>query len=578
MEENKPAANQHVVPTASGLISYTEQGTGPVALFVHGVLLNGYLWRHQLADLSDIRRCIAVDLLAHGDTEIAPDQDVSVTANAEMLKQFLDALHIDQVDLVGNDSGGGIAQIFAALYPERVRSLTLTDCDVHDNWPPEAFKPFLAMAVGGGLRGALDAMLSDKSIYRSPQALGPAYEHPERLSDESIEHYLRPLVSTEQRTRDLGRFLAAFDNQHTIAIEERLKTLQAPTLIVWGTDDVYFDVKWSRWLADTIPGTQNRVEFKGGRTFFPEERWAEFNKQLRAHWQAVQQGGPTVGTSRSPLYQASTRADQKRKTKDFRSFHIPGKPLVLFNIWDAGSAKTVAKAGAKAIATGSWSVANANGFADGERISLAFAIDNLHRIVGATDLPVTIDLESGYGDASQAVGETIALAIEAGAVGCNLEDSFPANGKLRQIVDQAQRIRCARQAADAAGIRFFINARTDIFFDPAPEEHDDAMVNQAIQRAHAYAQAGADGLFVPGLADITLIARLAEASPLPLNIMVGDATPPLRALAEHGVARVSHGPRPYLMAMKALEEVARNELQPTIVSAEVTNPNRRLQY
>jgi pimeloyl-ACP methyl ester carboxylesterase len=113
-------------------------------LFVHGVLLNGQLWRHQLAGLSDIRRCLALDLLAHGDTEIASHQDVSVTANAKMLHEFLDALSIDQVDLVGNDSGGGIAQIFAALHPERVRSLTLTDCDTHDNWPPEAFKPFLA--------------------------------------------------------------------------------------------------------------------------------------------------------------------------------------------------------------------------------------------------------------------------------------------------------------------------------------------------------------------------------------------------------------------------------------------------
>ncbi len=150
MNEKKSSLVHRSVQTASGLISYTEQGTGPVALFVHGVLLNGYLWRHQLEDLSDFRRCIAVDLLAHGDTEIAPDQDVSVTANAKMLKEFLDALHIGQVDLVGNDSGGGIAQIFAALYPERVRSLTLTDCDTHDNWPPEAFKPFLAMAACAG--------------------------------------------------------------------------------------------------------------------------------------------------------------------------------------------------------------------------------------------------------------------------------------------------------------------------------------------------------------------------------------------------------------------------------------------
>ena len=289
MNGKKSSPIQRSVQTPSGRISYTEQGTGPVALFVHGVLLNGYLWRHQLADLSDIRRCIAVDLLAHGDTEITPDQDVSVTANAKMLKEFLDALNIDQVDLVGNDSGGGITQIFAALYPERVRSLTLTDCDTHDNWPPEAFKPFLAMAAAGGLRGTLDAMLSDKSVYRSPQALGPAYEHPEQLSDGSIEKYLRPLVSSEQRTRDLQRFLAAFDNKHTLAIEARLKTLKAPTLIVWGTDDVYFDVKWSHWLAENIPGTRRRVEFKGARIFFPEERWEEFNKELRAHWQVARQ-------------------------------------------------------------------------------------------------------------------------------------------------------------------------------------------------------------------------------------------------------------------------------------------------
>jgi pimeloyl-ACP methyl ester carboxylesterase len=266
-----------------------EQGAGPVALFVHGVLLNSYLWRHQLADLSDMRRCIAVDLLAHGETEIAPDQDVSVTANAKMLLEFLDALKIDQVDIVGNDSGGGIAQIFAALNPERVRSLTLTDCDTHDNWPPEAFKPFLEMAAGGGLRATLDAMLSDKNIYRSEQALGPAYQHPEQVSDDSIEQYLRPLVTTDQRTRDLERFLAAFDNKHTLAIEAQLKTLKAPTLIVWGTDDVYFDVKWSHWLAENIPGVHRRVEFKGARIFFPEERWAEFNKELRAHWKAAEQ-------------------------------------------------------------------------------------------------------------------------------------------------------------------------------------------------------------------------------------------------------------------------------------------------
>jgi methylisocitrate lyase len=249
--------------------------------------------------------------------------------------------------------------------------------------------------------------------------------------------------------------------------------------------------------------------------------------------------------------------DQTRKAEQFRELHLPGKPLVLFNIWDAGSAKAVASSGAKAIATGSWSVANANGFADGERIPLAVAIDNLRRIVDATQLPVTVDLESGYGDAPEVAGETIALAIDAGAVGCNLEDSFPADGKLRAMADQADRIRSARRVADAANICFFINARTDIFFQRPPEQHDHAMVAEAIERARAYAEAGADGFFTPGLVDILLIARLAEASPLPLNIMVDDTTPPLRRLAENGVARVSYGPGPYRMVMRALEEAAR---------------------
>lgn len=283
MTSLQTALTAHSIEIASGCISYVEAGSGPVALFVHGVLLNKHLWRHQLAGLSDIRRCIAVDLLAHGDTEIKPNQDVSVTANAIMLREVLDALQIDQVDIVGNDSGGGIAQIFSALHPERVRSLTLTNCDTHDNWPPEAFKPFLDMAAAGGLSDTLNALLSDKSIYRSPGALGPAYERPENISDLDIDIYLLPLVRSEQRTHDLRRFLAAFDHSHTVAIESRLRHLQAPTLIVWGTDDVYFPVNWAHWLAEAIPGAKPPVELLGARIFFPEERAEVFNQLLRDH-------------------------------------------------------------------------------------------------------------------------------------------------------------------------------------------------------------------------------------------------------------------------------------------------------
>lgn len=280
-------ADRRRVDTPSGTISYVEHGSGPAALFVHGVLLNGYLWRHQLAGLGDLRRCISLDLMAHGYTEISAAQDVSVTANAHMLAQFLDALTLDQVDLVGNDSGGGICQIFAALYPNRVRSLVLTDCDAHDNWPPEVFKGFVSMVAAGGLAGTLDAMLADKSLYRSPQALGLAYEHPECVSDDNIETYLCPHTRSPQRLHQLERFVNAFDCRHTVAIEPALRSVRAPTLIAWGTDDIFFDLKWSRWLENTIAGSRRRVEVKGGRIFFPEERASEFNEAVRAHWISI---------------------------------------------------------------------------------------------------------------------------------------------------------------------------------------------------------------------------------------------------------------------------------------------------
>jgi 2-methylisocitrate lyase-like PEP mutase family enzyme len=249
--------------------------------------------------------------------------------------------------------------------------------------------------------------------------------------------------------------------------------------------------------------------------------------------------------------------ESKQKAEAFRALHVRGTPLVLFNAWDPGSARAVTAAGASAIATGSWSVAEANGYSDGEHIPLALVIDNLTRIVGATALPVSVDLESGYGKSAAEVGQTIARAIEAGAIGCNLEDSFPQNGKLREVTEQTQRIRQARAVSDAAGIRYFINARTDVFFQKPPAQHDDSMLREAMERGRTYADAGADGLFAPGLIDRGLIARLAAASPLPLNVLVEENSPSLDLLAEAGVARISHGPGPYLEAMKLLEERAR---------------------
>jgi methylisocitrate lyase len=248
---------------------------------------------------------------------------------------------------------------------------------------------------------------------------------------------------------------------------------------------------------------------------------------------------------------------QNEKARLFHSLHVRGQPLVLFNAWDAGSARAVAEAGAGAVATGSWSVAAANGFADGEQMPFAFALDNLRRIVAAVTQPVTIDLESGYGETPAHVAATVAAALEAGAIGCNLEDSFPADGSLRDAADHAARLAAARQAADQAGVALFINARTDVFFQKPAEAHDMGMVDEALRRARLYVDAGASGLFVPGVVAEPLIARLAEASPLPLNVMVMPGVPSRARLAELGVARISHGPGPYRGAMQWLTEAAR---------------------
>src|SRR5260370_33110134 len=179
---------------------------------------------------------------------------------------------------------------------------------------------------------------------------------------------------------------------------------------------------------------------------------------------------------------------QEQKAHRFRKLHVNGEPLVLFNIWDPGSAKAVAKAGAKALATSSWAVSEACGYSDGEHTPLNVAIDNLRRITDANDLPVTVDLESGYGDTPDKVGETVALAINAGAIGCNLEDSFPENGSLREIAHQVERLRQARKAADRTDVSFFINARTDVFLQASQKKPAASLLAASLDPALGYAR------------------------------------------------------------------------------------------
>jgi 2-methylisocitrate lyase-like PEP mutase family enzyme len=239
------------------------------------------------------------------------------------------------------------------------------------------------------------------------------------------------------------------------------------------------------------------------------------------------------------------------KTEAFAAHHVPGDPLILYNIWDAGSAVAVAKAGAKAIATGSWGVAGAHGMGDGEKLPLETALATLAEIVAVTDLPVSIDMEAGYGTGPAGVGASVQRARDAGAVGINLEDKDPVTRTLFSVEDASARIK----AAAATGM--FVNARADLFILTPPADHDAAKVDEMVERAKAYADAGARSLFAPFLQDAPLIERLCKASPLPVNILVGARCPDHKTLAGLGVARISHGHGPWAAAMDWLEGQAR---------------------
>ena len=242
------------------------------------------------------------------------------------------------------------------------------------------------------------------------------------------------------------------------------------------------------------------------------------------------------------------------KIATFKALHIPGDPLVLFNIWDAGSAKVVAAAGAKAIATGSFGVAEAQGFKDGETFGLDDALTNLERILRVTDLPVTIDMESGYGANPAEVAASVAQARATGAAGINMEDRLPGVDALVPLAEQAARL------AAAADSGLFVNARCDVFRGHKAETHGPELVAAVLERGRVYADAGASGLFVPFTANATCIAAICQNSPLPVNILWSPPCGTPVDLVQLGVARISFGHGPWAAAMTWLAAQAREVL------------------
>ena len=262
-------ASRRFAETSFGDIAYVERGTGDVALFLHGFPLNGFQWRGSLDRLSAYRRCVAPDFMGLGYTRVAPDQSVTPSAQTSMLAAFLDALSIRRVDLVANDSGGAIAQLFVTRYPDRVRTLLLTNCDVEPDSPPAAVLPVIAMAREGTFADRwLVPWLADKQLARSAQGLGgQCYSDPTHPTDEAIDCYLFPLVSSPRRKAHVHAYALGLTPNPLI----RLPRSDVPLRVVWGMADTIFSPADAAYLDRTFPGSRGVHQVPGAKLFWPEE-------------------------------------------------------------------------------------------------------------------------------------------------------------------------------------------------------------------------------------------------------------------------------------------------------------------
>lgn len=274
------------VQTQSGPASYIDTGgPGRVALFVHGLGTSSYLWRHVIDQLDGQRRCVAVDLPLHGQTPAAADQDFSLPGFARFLAQFCEGLELNDIDLVANDTGGAISQVFATGHPELLHTLTLTNCETHKNLPPKVLLP-AALLAHIGLAARISPRLLRDTRRGRKRFYGLGYQDIENLPEDLARFWLESQFATPELARQNQRIMTSLHARDLLAIEPALARLQVPTLIVWGTGDIFFRRKWAYWLRDTIPGATEVVELDGARIFFPDERATELTEALRRHWDA----------------------------------------------------------------------------------------------------------------------------------------------------------------------------------------------------------------------------------------------------------------------------------------------------
>ena len=271
--------------TTFGRIAYVEKGSGPAALFIHGFPVNGFAWRDVIDDLAPARRCIAPDLMGLGYTEITADQDLGFDQQAAMIAGFLDRLGLSQVDLVGNDSGASISQVFAARYPSRLRSLTLTNCEVHDLWPNAMLKAAFDQFADPSIVMGIKTMVNAPAVAR--QAFGSVYEDAERIPDEAFKTYFEPLVSSEERSNSMRRFLSLGNLKVLTSIAPQLRELKVPTLIAWGEADTAFDLKSPQWLKDNLGNVRRLIMVPRAKLFFPEEHPKLMSVLLQEFWRSI---------------------------------------------------------------------------------------------------------------------------------------------------------------------------------------------------------------------------------------------------------------------------------------------------
>jgi len=281
-------AGRHYAETDFGRIAYVERGTGVAALFLHGFPLSSFQWRGSIDRLSGIRRCIAPDLMGLGYTEVASGQSVTPAAQADMIAAFLNVLAIDKVDLIANDSGGAVAQLFMCKYPQAVRSVLLTNCDVENDSPPEAVLPIIDLARAGIYPDLyLQPWVNHKDVARSATGLGGlCYSNPAHPSDAALEQYLRPLVATPERRALVNRYTVGLTPNPLQGIAPLLRECTVPVRIVWGMGDTIFSRHSPDYLGSILPGVTGIRRIPQAKLFFPEERPDIIAEEARLLWRA----------------------------------------------------------------------------------------------------------------------------------------------------------------------------------------------------------------------------------------------------------------------------------------------------